>query len=86
MQQGRQVLPGEFPLEGFSHAFVEALESVETLNRLGKRAKIIRRDGLVLQDGEVDFDLISTNWRGRDHDPFRCGYLACSRATQRCPR
>src|SRR5207344_2518072 len=57
-EQGRQVLPGKFPLEGCGNAFVVALESVETLSQFSQGTKIIGCEGLALQHGKVDFDLI----------------------------
>ena len=58
MQELMEVFSSKFPLEGLGNGFVVALESFQTVRQRFQVWKIIRREDLALDNGEVNLDLI----------------------------
>ena len=58
MQQAREVLSGEFPLEGLGDLFIVFLKVENPLCQGGKGREVIGREQFSLEDGEIDFDLV----------------------------
>ena len=58
LQQCPQVSPSESPIEWFGHPFEKLLEVSDAISDSLQIAKVVWRQGLSLQDGQVDFNLI----------------------------
>jgi hypothetical protein len=53
-----KVLPGEFPFERLGKGFIVFLESEQSFSDGVERGKVVGREDLSLDDGEVDFNLV----------------------------
>src|SRR5213593_5259795 len=59
LQQCPQGSASESPIEWFGHPFEKLLEVSDAISDSLQIAKVVWRQGLSLQDGEVDFNLIA---------------------------
>jgi len=69
--QPGQVSSCESPVDGRSHALVVLLEAQQSVLDLRDAAEVIGSEGLALNDGEVDLDLIEPAGVNRSVDEYQ---------------
>ena len=58
LEEGREGLPREAPLERLGRGLIVILEGEQPVLECGEGVEIVRREDLLLDDGEVDLNLI----------------------------